>query len=354
MSLVLTFPTNAELNEVVQAFEASPEDYIGQTILPNEESMFQEVRWDERDHDRGLTAPHVMGTDPKIDKRQGSVTRSYTPIPFKETDLLKEDEILRARQLGTMAGTLDLSAEIARIAKDRFDKTQARKEKLRWDTLKGAISINENGVVINETFAVQSHTPLVDWDTAATAKPLADFNALKLKFRKTGASAAGAKAYMNQVTANWLLENQNAADLKGFQNQNFAHLPYSVEEMNKILSIRGLPEIVVNDDGYVDEADDYIPFLSDAEVIVVGKRRKGQHVGSWVSTPSLHEDRNGQPAPGYFSIIEVNGQPSEQVGSVSMAQLGLSKNPKVEITGGEYGGTRLVYPKSVIKFIVAT
>jgi hypothetical protein len=346
MSLVLTFPTNAELNQVVQAFEARPEEYIGQTILPLAESMYQEVQWDERDHDRGLTAPHLMGTDPKYDKRQGSVKRKYTPIPFKETDLLKEDEILRARQLGTMAGTLDLSEEIARIARDRFNKTMARIELLRWQTLLGSIAIDENGVKVSETFPVQTHDAAVGFGTLATAAPLKEFNAVKLKFRKTGASAQGAKAYMNQKTANYILENQNAADLKGFQNANFVHLPYSIEEANKILLARGLPELVVYDGGYVDEADAYQQFIADDRIVVVGKRP--QPVGDFMSTPSLHNSRNGQPAPGYFSIVEVNGQPSEMVGAVQMGQLGSSKNPKVEITGGIYGGTRLLYPKSVV------
>lgn len=354
MSLVLTFPTNQELNEVVQAFKADPAQYIGQSILPMNTSMAQKVRWDERDHDRGMTAPHVMGTDPKNDARQGSKTYEYEPIPFKETDILKESEILRSRELGTLAGTLDLSAEIARIAKNRFDKTQSRIEKFIWDTLKGSIAIDENGVKVTETFAVQSHTPAVDWDTPATATPLADFNALKLKFRKTGATAQGAVAFMNQKTLNWLLENQNAADIKGFQNSNFVQLPYSLDELNKVMTARGLPSIVCYDEGWVDENDTWTPFLADAEVIVIGKRQSGEKVGDFMSTPTLHNSSNGQPAPGYFSIIEVNGLPSEQVGSVSMSQLGMAKNPKVEITGGIYGGTRLIYPKSVIKFIVAT
>lgn len=354
MSLVLTFPTNAEVDMVVQAFVADPNQYIGQSILPMATSMSQKVRWDERERDRGLTAPHVMGTDPKIDTRQGSKQYEYEPIPFKETDLLKESEILRSRELGTMAGTLDLGNEIARIAKGRFDKTMARVEKLRWDALKGAISITENGVTVSETYAVETHTPLVDWDTPATARPLADFNALKLKFRGTGASAAGAIAYMNQKTANWLLENQNAADIKGFQNSNYTSLPYSVEELNKILAIRGLPQIFVYDEGYIAENNTWTPFLADAEVIVVGKRPQGQAVGDFMSTATLHRSVNGQPGPGYFTVVEVNGQPSEQVGSVSMSQLGAAKNPKVEITGGIYGGVRMIYPKSVINFTVAT
>ena len=353
MSLVLTFPTNAELNEVVQAFKPDPSQYIGMQILPMNTSMYQEVQWDEIDHDRGLTAPHVMGTDPKNDKRMGSTLRKYTPIPFKETDLLKEDEILRARQLGTMAGTLDLSMEIAKIARDRFNKTMARVEKLRWDTLKGSIAIDENGVKVTETFAIQTYTPATPWSTLATSTPIKDLDACKLLFRKTGASTQGAKLYINQTNANRLVENLNANDLRGFQNSNFVNLAYSIQELNKIMAARGLPEIVVYDEGYVDESDTFVPFIGDTEAILVGKRMGGESVGDFMSTPSLHNNVNGQPGPGYFSIIEVNGQPSEQVGSVSLGQLGTAKNPKVEITGGIYGGTRLIYPKSVIKLVVA-
>ncbi|HQZ81610.1 MAG TPA: major capsid protein [Pyrinomonadaceae bacterium] len=352
MSLVLSFPTNAELNAVVEAFVPDPAEFVGSTILPLTESMYQEVQWDERDRERGLTAPHLLGADPRVDTRQGSVRRSYTPIPFKESDLLKEDELLRARQLGTMAGTLDIASEIARLARNRWVKTMNRIEKLRWDALAGQITINEGGVSVSESFAVQSYTSATGWDTPTTATPLADFDAVKLLFRGTGASAAGAKAYMNQSTANLLLENQNSGDIKGFQNANFVQLPYAIDELNKILVARGLPTIVVVDHGYIDGSNAYKNFIKDGDVIVVGQRPAAQTVGDVVSTPSLHKSKGGQPAPGYFSVIEVNGVPSEIAGSVSLGQLGSGKNPKVEITGGIYGGPRLVYPKSVVKMAV--
>jgi hypothetical protein len=352
--ITLTFPTNAELDMVVQDYVAQTENFIGASILPETTAMTQKVRWDERDRDRGMTNAHVMGTDPKVDIRFGSVTHEYTPIPFKETDLLKEDEILRSRELGTLAQTLDLSREIARISKNRLDKTRVRMEWMRWETLKGHVVINENGVHVDETFPVQTPSPLHDWDDLANATPLKDFNAWKLLFRGTGASARGAVAYMNQQTANWLLENTNANDLRGFRNSNFVDLPYSVEEINKIFTARGLPTISVYDEGYIDENNDFVNFLDDAEVVLVGKRPAGQTVGDWCSTPSLHRNVNGQAAPGYFSIVEVNGDPSDVVGAVSMNQLGQSKNPKIEITGGIYGGTRLIYPKSVLSITVAS
>ncbi len=352
MGLTLTYPTNNELDLVVQEYTAQTEGFIGAEILPEEDHYTQKVRWDEMDADRGMTAPHTMGGDPKVDKRPGSKTREYEAIPFKETDMLKENEILRARELGTQNGVINLDREITRIAKARMDKTKIRVEHTTWQCLRGTLSINENGVILNETFPVQQYDTLVPFSTVATATPLKDFNAVKLLFRGTGASAKGAKAYLNETTFNWLLENQNANDLKGFQNQNFVHLPYSLEEINKILVARALPTLVSYDEGYIDEDGNNQTFIQDGEIIVVGVRPKGQKVGAWAKTPSLHRELNGNAAPGYFSFLEVNGQPNQGATSVNMTALGMGKNPKIEHTGGVYGGPLLRFARSVVRMYV--
>jgi len=44
----------------------------------------------------------------------------------------------------------------------------------------------------------------------------------------------------------------------------------------------------------------------------------------------------------------VNGQPNP--GAITIAEIGGGKNPKVEITGGVYGGPRLIFPRTVINF----
>ncbi len=337
---------------VVQEYTAQTDNFIGAEILPETEAYTQKVRWDELDTDRGMTAPHEMGSDTRIDKRPGMKTREYTPIPFKESDVLHEGEILRSREMGTLGNVLNLDREVARITKARLDKTRIRMEWLRWQTLRGSISVNENGVVVSETFPIQSHDVSVDFDELATATPLKEYNAVKLKFRTTGASAMGAKAYMNSKTANWHLENQNAADLKGFQNSNFVNLSYSIEELNKVMAARGLPELVVYDEGYIDENGTFQLFIPDGEVIVVGKRPGGQKVGDWCSTPSMHRLKNGVWAPGYFSILKANNKPSVGSMTLSLAELGADENPRLKITGGIYGGTRLIYPRSVVKMNV--
>lgn len=348
MGLTFTYPTNAALDTVIQEYVVDTSNFLGLQILPIEESWAQKVQWDEMDNERGMTAPHVMGADPRIDLRPGSKLREYEPIPFKETDLVKENELLRARQLGTLNGVVNLNQLIAQIAKARMDKTRIRQEWMVWQALKGSLTINENGVYVNETFPVQHYTPLVPWSDLENAAPLKDCNAMALMFRGTGATARGAKMRMNQTTVNYLLENKNENDLKGFQNSNFVHLAFSVEEINKIFAARGLPEIEVFDEGYYDKDGIYRTFIADGDVMLEGKRPGGQKTGATIITPSLHRTKNGMPAPGYFELLEVNGMPSNGATTVSMAELGAGKNPKIELTGGVYGGPALRFGRSNI------
>lgn len=344
------FPTNVSVDGVLQEYVIQREKLKGINILPFQNLFTQRVVWDELDREQGATAPHNMDADPKIGRRPGSKRREYTPIPHKETDVLRESDILMPAMVGTLGGVIDVTMEIGRIMKARADKNFLRAEIEIWQALKGSLVINENGVVVNETFPIQTYNALVPWSTRATATPLRDFNAVKQLYRFTGSSADGATAYLNQATMNWLLENTNDADMHGFQNQNFLKLPYSMEEINKILTARHLPIFEVYNEGYVDDAGVETYYLADGEVVIVGKRTTGEKLGDYGLTPSTHRVVNGQPAPGFFSITEVNGQPNP--GAITVSQIGSSKNPKIEITGGMYGGPRIKFPRSIVKMNV--
>jgi|SRR5436853_2164537 len=161
--LIATFPTNYELDIVTQEYTIQRDAFTGQIILPFVDHHVQRVRWDEKDSERGMTSPHAMDADPKVDKRPGSKTREYEPIPFKQTDLIKESELLRARELGTLAGSISLDRLVADTMKARVDKTYIRAEWLRWKTLTGGFTINENGVKVTETFPVQTYNAAIAW-----------------------------------------------------------------------------------------------------------------------------------------------------------------------------------------------
>lgn len=352
MPIIFRFPTNVALDKVTQEYFIEHDKFIGEKILPFEPVWVQRVQWDERDNERGMTSAHQLGTDPRIGNRRGSKLREYNPIFFKETDVIREDELLRARQFATLGGVVDMSELIGRAVRVREDKNFIRAEKLRWDALGGAIHIAENGVRVDETFPVQTYDAITDWDDRANAKPLRDGNAVKLMFRGTGASAKGAIGYLNQTTLNWMLENQNDNDLRGFRAQNFLSLAFSLEELNRIQQARGLHTYELYDEGYIDDDGNFQTFIPDGVVRVIGKRPAGQTVGDVVMTPSLHRIEKGMPAPGMFSIVEMNDRPVQGAIEVSLADLGASKNPKVEVTGGFYGGPRLLYPRSVINMRV--
>lgn len=347
--LIYRFPSNFVVDQATQEYFVDRAKFIGEKLMPFNLVMAQEVRWDERDNERGMTAAHVLGTDPKINTRRGSKVRRYEPLYFKETDTIREDELLRARQLGTIAGVVDLHELIGKAIRDREDKNFIRAEHLRWQAFQGAIHVHENGVNVDETFPVQHFFTLVSYDDFAGATPLRDDLAVKLMFRGTGASAKGAVAYLNQTTLNWKLQNANDDDLRGFRSQNFLSLAFSLEELNKIQEARGLPIYEVYDEGYIDDDGEFKTFIPDGIEIVFGKRPAGQTASDFIMTPSLHRTtKEGLPAPGPFTIVEVNGQPNPGVLEISAADLGAHKNPVVEVTGGFYGGPRMPYARSII------
>ncbi|MGH9942944.1 MAG: major capsid protein [Pyrinomonadaceae bacterium] len=350
MPLIYTFPTNFELDVVVQEYMVQHEMFLGEEILPFEEMDSQKVRWDEEDNESGMTPPHNMDSEPRIDERPGSKTREYEPIPFKGSELIKESELLRARELGTLGGVINLDRYVAKRTRARQDKTYIRAEWCRWQALcNGEININENGVVVRETFPIQVYDALQPWDNHGAATPLKDANAVDLLFRGTGATARGAIEYMNKTTFNHLIENTNDQDIRGFRSQNFADVTFDLVNINKMLEARGLPMIKVYDDGYYDRNKLFQTFIPNGKSVVVGKRPMNQKVGAFGMTPTMHRSKNGVPAAGFFTFVEVNGQSNNGSSVVSTDALGSAANPNLKITGGVYGGPLFRFGRSVIR-----
>lgn len=347
--LVFTFPRNRALDEVTQQVIRDKSKLIGQTILPFVEKDTQIVEWDEMDNEQGMTSVHTMGTDPKIASRPGSKTHRFAPIPHKEEEVIKENEMLNARALGTLGGVINLNDLVMERYNAGINKDWIRSEWEIWQTLRGRLQINEGEVIIDETFPIQEFIPDVSYDNLEDATPLKDSNAIKLMFRNTGATAQGAKEYMTQASLNLFLENKNTDDIRAF-NEGFRAITFDLAGLNKMNTSRGLPEIVPYDEGYEDTSGNFHTFIPDGESIIVGKRPVGQMVGDYLLTATFHRRKNGQAAPGFFAFITVNGRgnPTGSV-SISLEELGASGNPKVGIVHGFYGGPRLKYARSIIK-----
>jgi hypothetical protein len=353
--LVFKFPRNVALDEVIQEVQRARARLIGQTILPFVEKDTQLVEWDELDHEQGKTSYHTMGTDPKIASRPGSKTHLYKPIPHKEEELIKEDEMLNARAMGTLGGVVNLNDLVMERFNAGVDKDWVAAEWEIWQALRGRLQVNEDGVQVDEIFPIQTFDAVADgkggvyYTDLESATPLADDDLIALMFRNTGATSQGAKEYMNKGTLNVLLQNKNAGDIRGF-NEGLRSILFDLPSLNKMRAARSLPEIVVYDEGWEDKAGNYNLFIPDGESVIVGKRTVGQNVGDYLLTATFHRQKNGMPAPGMFAMVTVNGKGNANGAvTVSMSELGASGNPKVGVLHGFYGGPRLKYPRSIIK-----
>lgn len=348
--LVLKFPTNREMDVTTQEYQRDASKLAGQKILPMKESMAQKVEWDELDNDTGMTRVHTMDADPKVSSRPGSKLKSYEPIPHKEAEVVKESELLKARAFGSLGGVMDIEQYVMEAFQRGMNKDDIRIEWETWQALQGQLLIEEDGYALTETFPIQEFTPDVEWDELENARPLADIDAAGQLFAGTGASAQGALMWANHFTLTQLFQNQNDADLKGFTNENFRRATYGLEDLNRILAARNYPTWFEYDEGYYHTKTDFRRFIPNGVVIIEGKRPQGQKAGDYCTTPTFHRTRNGQPAPGRFAFIQVNGQPSRTGNqAISLEQLGAHGNPSVAVIHGVYGGPRLKYPRSIIK-----
>ncbi len=348
MSVTVTYPTNAEIDETIQAYIPEVDKFIGSQFMPIKPRNTNKVRWTEKNKMRGKTSVHKRGNEPHVDDREGSVEREFSPIDFKETDVIGEKEILEKRQEGTWGEPIDLEDTVVETIQDRADKTMIAVEDTRWNAFRGSLTINEKGVKVSETFPVQTHEPLVEWNDFPNAKPLMTLDEIGDKFDGTGARNEGAIHVMSRKTLRLLWQNNNELDLKKFAGSNFVDVMNGLAAFNKLLQDRNGSMVMITDEGYIDDANAYIRFVKVGEIFTFGKRPMNQMIGEWQATISLHRQEGGKPIGGYFSILEANGQASDGATSISLAQLGAGKNPKFEITGGIYGGPTLKYPQSIV------
>lgn len=350
--LVLQFPKNVEMDVTVQEYQRDSTRLQGQKILPFETTVAQRVEWDELDNETGRTGVHTMDTDPKVASRPGSKLKSYEPIPHKETELIKESELLKSRAFGTLGGVINIDSLVMEAFNRGMGKDDITMEVEIWQALQGRLVVEDEdtGVtIVDETFPVQEYNPLITWDNLAIAQPMANLEDIVQMFAGTGASGEGAVIHLNRATFNKVTQNSNTNDIKGYTVDNFRNATYSVEQLNKLLNDRKLPTFNVYDEGWYETKTDFRRFIAEGVAIVEGKRQNNQKVGGYLSTATFHRTKNGQPAPGRFCFIVVNGQPNTTGTAASLAQLGAHGNPSIGVIHGVYGGPRIKFPRSIVK-----
>jgi hypothetical protein len=301
-------------------------------ILPTREVDSHLLEWEQKDNYLGLQQVRGLNGQPSRVKQTGGKRYQMQPGVYGEFSLLDELQLTTRRQWGTFAGSIDVT-DLVREAQDKLlQRRLDRIEKMIWDLIiAGTFSVADGTTVLHtDAYTTQTFSASVPWATVATATPLADLRAIQLKSRGYSVNfGAGAKAYMNRSTMNALLSNTNAADIGGRRTQGLGSIN-SQSMVNALLAMDDLPELVVYDDTYYDDASALQLFIPNNKVAIVGARRDGDPVGEFRYTRNAN---NPGMAPGpYMKVVDDPNQVPRSI----------------EIHDGFSGGCVIWHPAAVV------
>jgi len=225
-------------------------------LMPIRDVDAFDLEWELMDNFTGLQQVRGLNGQPSRVKAIGMRRYQMAPGVYGEFAPIDEAQLTKRAALGSFDKPVDIKDLVAEKQMQLLQRRYDRIEKIGWDLLTaGTFSVtNEAGATVHtDTFSLQTQSGAVAWSTAATATPLADFRTCQLLARGQGVSfGAKARAFMSRQTWNRLISNTNAADLYGRRTQGLGTYE-NIEGVNKLLMGDDLPELVVNDEGYLND-----------------------------------------------------------------------------------------------------
>lgn len=339
LSSQLGFPTPTMIQEVFRLWEPDPQQFIASSLLPTEGYPIELVEWDIYGPVTGMTNPTTMGVDPVLVPFKKQETVLYKTAHWKDTLRFDESDFLRIRRMGTinqLAGQ-DAVYEGARMQDLRLE---TRLEYMRWGALSGTLNINENGINRSIDYRIPAGnkvTAATPWNDTANAKPIEDIQA----WTELGLGVSNGRPtmYMNVYDVKFLSQN---AQIRELIKQNPVVLNLGRDTIQQVFPqlVGDLESIVVYRDGFLDAASGhYTPFIPKGKVFLVFPPPRGQRLGAFKTTPSVHNGGFGNPQPGKFVVVEDKSN---------------SKNPIYDMTVGIYGLPVIYFPQCVVPATIYT
>lgn len=330
-----TYPSNAELNEIAQIL--TPRLVAGRPIfdiMPVRNVNSSIIMWEQKDNYVGLQQLRGLNGQPPKVQMVGAKQYQMRPGAYGEFMDIDEIQLTERRPLGTFTGSISLDD----LVRERQDQLLVRRydrlEQIGWTLLTtGTFSVAtlSGAIAHTDTYTLQTATASVAWATSATATPLADFRQIQLLGRGKGVQFnANAKAYMNRITANTFLANTNANDVAGKRTDGLANI-MTMEQVNTLLTGEGLPNLVIYDEGYLNDVGTFVPFIPNNKVVVVGRRNTGDPIMEYLMTRNANNP-NMEPGP-YMKVIDDGDRAVPRT---------------VEVHDGHNGGPVIYYPGAVI------
>jgi hypothetical protein len=257
--------------------------------------MFEDtwlIAWEQVDNVSGITHPRGLNNAPLPVKPLG--VREMTTIPGVYSDFLRIDErkMTTRRPVGQIdGGVVDISDLVTEGSDQLATREYARIDVMSWTLMQTGqyVATDRRGVVTHQMQYTPRTYNATSWGSESTATPLADFRFVN-NVGGLGTSSrfgASATAYMTLAKYNQLIGNTNASDLGGKRDQygaTYNDLPM----VNRLLLAQDLPQIEIVQEGYFDDNPlsstygQWVKYLQDNKVVVVGSRPSGVSIGNVV------------------------------------------------------------------------
>lgn len=348
------YPVAAKITEIAQDFQDAAEStMVGLQIFPNVPSETLNVRWFQEDNAFGIMQFRGLDGQPGKVQALGQNIYDYEAGVYGERMEITEREYTTRASIADPTARIDITNLVMRKEMQLKGRLARRKEANTWTLLTtGTINIPQQGplgtIIYKDSYAIQTYNALVPWSLSATATPILDIQNIQQKYVGHSVNfGAGAKLYMNQVTANRMLNNQNQADFAGRRAQ-YGMTFNDLSLFNNYFSGQNLPSVVVYDNGYqtiplngpnvTPNAGNFIKYIPDGVGVLVGQRPAGQNVGEWQITFNAI---SGGSAPYAFVKDSFAGTntPKEVPG-------------KIEVHSGFNGGLAIQFPSAIVAFAI--
>lgn len=329
------FPTSTELIEIAQ--EKIPmlsTARAGFDILPMRSVDQPMLIWEQRDNYTGLQQARGLGGRPTRVTKVGAKRYMMEPGYYGEFQEIDEREITTRRQFATWNTPINITDLVMEAQDQLLGRRLDRVEQIIWSLLvTGKFSVFQDNVLMHtDEFPLLSYASVIPWSTQATSTPLQNFRDIQLLGRgKSVNFGAGATAYMNRRTSNFMLANTNNADLAGKRTSGLANV-LSPSDAQTLLTGEGLFNLRIYDEGYLSEPlGEFVPFIPDNKIVVVGQRPAAQKVGEYRMTRNANNV--GLQSGPYMKVIDRGEQQVPR---------------SIEVHDGHNGGPVLFFPSSVI------
>lgn len=282
------------LTEVVQNIRTDITSFRGAQLLTNGVDLKPElgmsIKYDVTYDDTGMTPPTGLNDPSPIHNPPVVKNMDFTNQEWREKEVIDREKMAVLRKPGTDLQRMWAEDYMVERMVGLNQRLETRFEWMRWQCLTGNLlvpkTLNMPARMIDYGVpAANKPTASVLWSNTTTADPLADIDKWVLLFRGSGARAK--RIIVNKKVD--ILIKQNAK-IRELIKTSLGKEVVTSESLAAIVDqeLNGL-EYEVYDGGYIDEAGNFLPFIPDNAVIILGEGMTGS-IMDLVTSPNNYED----------------------------------------------------------------